>query len=376
MRRLACFFIAVTLLFCGCSKVSYVQYRLVVHAIGIDKGESGGYKVTYQVFSPDKSQGSGGPTDASGSNVSTVVTFGDTLYEAEQNLELQTGRKAFFGNTELILIGSGLTDRKIIEFISCFRESPDMYLGVDVVFASDDAEKTLSTQFPQGNASAQVLRETVDAAVDASCASSARMIEISNALFERGGSLIMPIVTVAVEEKAEGKESGDDKGTSNITCGSFANMLIKDGYPTAIIDRDCAKGIRLLDGTAEAMSFNVTVGEMLAAVRVDSLKIKREIRISPSGYPIVKVSVTGRVTVKDNPDGILLEVVRRAAQEKMLSLCDLAYEKVILENGADSVDISRLLRKYEPEYYLGCEENFEEVVKNTLFEVEIKLKTC
>ena len=118
------------------------------------------------------------------------------------------------------------------------------------------------------------------------------------------------------------------------------------------------------------------VGEMLAAVRVDSLKIKREIRISPSGYPIVKVSVTGRVTVKDNPDGILLEVVRRAAQEKMLSLCDLAYEKVILENGADSVDISRLLRKYEPEYYLGCEENFEEVVKNTLFEVEIKLKTC
>ena len=124
------------------------------------------------------------------------------------------------------------------------------------------------------------------------------------------------------------------------------------------------------------MSFNVMVGEMLAAVRVDSLKIKREIRISPSGYPIVKVSVTGRVTVKDNPDGILLEVVRRAAQEKMLSLCDLAYEKVILENGADSVDISRLLRKYEPEYYLGCEENFEEVVKNTLFEVEIKLKTC
>lgn len=372
MRKLACFLLAAMLLLCGCSEVSYVQVNLVVHAIGIDVDDNDELRVAYQIFSPDKSSGSGsGPTDASSSNVSTVVARGRTLYEAEENLELQMGRKAFFGNTELIVIGSGLTGRKLSELISYFRTSPDLYLGVNVVYSSSDAVKALAAKFPQGNASSQILRETVDAAVEDSCAASARIIEINNALSERGSSLMVPVVTVVTGESA-----GDSSNISNMVYGSFSSMLIKNDYPVAVVDRNCAKGVRLLDGSAETMSFNVAVGENIAAVRVENMKIERKVRIASSGYPVISVSVKGVLTVKDNPNEMLSEVIRRAAQEEMMSLCSLAYEKVILEQGADVVDIGRMLRKYQADYYEWTAQSFDEVVKNTLFEVDIRLKDC
>ncbi len=371
MRKIAAVILSAMIFLSGCSDLAYVQYRLVVHGIGIDLGDGDQLKVAYQVFAPDKSQGSQGPTDASGSNVTTVVTAGKTLFEAEENLELQMGRKAFFGNIELIVIGNGLTGRRLSELISYFRDSADIYLGVDVVFSTSPAVETLSAKLSQGNATSQVLRETVNAAVEDSATVSARIIEINNALSERGGSLVMPVVTVAA-----GKSDQQSSTLSNKIIGVFSSMLIRDDYPIAVFDRDCAKGVRLLNGSAKAMSFNIELEGRLAAVDVENIKIKRDIKIAQSGYPVVSVKISGEITVEENPTQMLSEVARRAAQEEMLSLCETAYEKVILENSADVFDIGRMLRKYEPDYYDYTAGIFDEVVKNTLFEVEIELETC
>ncbi len=371
MRKTVALVLCVMMLFSGCSDLAYVQYRLIVHGIGIDLGEDGSLNVSYQVFAPDKSQGGKGPTDASVSNVTTVVTTGKTLYEAEENLELQMGRKAFFGNIELIIIGNGLAERRLSELISYFRDSADVYLGVDVVFSTSSAAQTLSAKLSQGNASSQVLRETVESAVEDSVTSSAKIIEINNALSERAGALVLPAVTVASGES-------DDQGStfSNKMIGVFSSVLVKNDRPIAVLNRDTAKGVRLLNGSAKALNFNVEFDDKIAAVRVENVKIKRDIEIAKSGYPSVKVKITGEVTVHENPSQTTLEVIRRKAQEEMLLLCTQAYEKVILEYGADVLDVGRMLRKYEPDYYEYCAETFDEVVKNTLFEVEIELETC
>ncbi|MBQ8624017.1 MAG: hypothetical protein IJ424_06585 [Oscillospiraceae bacterium] len=371
MRKIAAVILSAMIFLTGCTPLAYVQYRLVVHAIGVDLGEDGGLKVAYQVFAPDKSSGSSGPTDASGSNVTTVVTAGKTLYEAEENLELQMGRKAFFGNIELIVIGKDLINSKLSELISYFRDSADVYLGVDVVFSTSTAVETLSVKLKQGNASSQVLREAVEATAEDSATVSAKIIEINNALSERSGSLVMPIVTVA-----SGKPGGEESSLSNTIIGVFSSMLIKDDYPIAVFDRECAKGVRLLNGSAETMNFNVTLEDLIAAVRIENIKIDRKIRISQSGYPVVRVEISGELTVKENPNAMLLEVIRREAQQEMMSLCDMAYGTVLLENGADVFDIGKMLRKYEPDYYDYTASAFDEIVKNTLFEVEITLKTC
>lgn len=370
MRRLACLLVAVSVLLSGCSKLAYVQIRLVVHAIGIDIDEkTGGYKVSYQIFSPDKTAASS-PTDAGSTNVNTLVMAGRTLYEAEKNLELQTGREAFFGNTELIVIGKTVTEQNLAELMGYFHGSADIYMGTDVVFSSANALDVLSANFSKGNISAQVLRESVNAASEESATSSARIIEISNAIAEKGGALVVPVVTVAM-----GKSQGESSNLSNTLYGVYASVLVKDGYPKALIDRDCAKGIRLLNGSAKSMSFNVTVGEEIATVSVDGLKIKREIEIA-NGYPIISIKISGVMEINENPHGMLEEVIRQAAQQKMFGLCELAYNEVLVGSAADVFDIGRLLRKYESDYYAAAEESFDDVVKNTLFDVDIGLKTC
>lgn len=365
-----CALIAVCLLLSGCSKRAYVQVRLVVHAIGIDVDEkTGGYKVSYQVFSPDKTSASS-PIDAGSTNVNTLVMAGKTLYEAEKNLELQTGREAFFGNTELIVIGKSMTAHSITELMGYFHGTADIYMGTDVVFSSANAVDVLSLNFSKGNISAQVLRESVNAASEDGATSSARIIEISNAIAERDGALIVPVVTVAM-----GKSKGDSSNLSNTLYGVYASVLVKNGYPEAAIDRDCSKGIRLLNASAKSVGFNVSVGEDIATVSIDKLRIRREIEIS-NGYPIISVRISGELEINENPNGMLEEVIRQAAQEKMFSLCELAYSETIVNHGADVFDIAKLLRKYEPEYYAETEKTFDDVVKNTLFDVEIELETC
>lgn len=370
MQRLVCVLIILCLMLSGCTKLAYVQVRLVVHAIGIDIDENtGGYKVSYQVFSPDKTSASS-PTDAGSTNVSTLVMTGETLYEAERNLELQTGREAFFGSTELIVIGKTMTGHSLSELMGYFHGSADIYMGTDVVFSSSNAVDVLSANLSKSNISAQVLRESVNAASEEGATASARIIEISNAIAERGGALVVPVVTVSM-----GESKGDTSNLSNTLYGVYSSLLVKNGYPEAVIDRECSKGIRLLNASAGSIGFNVTVGEDIATVSVDKLKIKRGIEIF-DGYPIISVSITGVMEINENPNGMLEEVIRQLAQQKMFELCELAYSEAIVDHGADVFDIGRLLRKYESKYYAKTEEMFDDIVKNTLFDVEIELKTC
>ena len=102
------YLLAVVLL-SGCTKTADVNLRLVVHAVGIDVDEDGIYTVSAQVFSAQHPDG-GGPVDATGNNILTMVVYGRSMAEVKKSLELQTGKEVLVGNIELIVLGSSMAD--------------------------------------------------------------------------------------------------------------------------------------------------------------------------------------------------------------------------------------------------------------------------
>ncbi|MBR5121704.1 MAG: hypothetical protein IKU89_04075, partial [Oscillospiraceae bacterium] len=59
---------------------------------------------------------------------------------------------------------------------------------------------------------------------------------------------------------------------------------------------------------------------------------------------------------------------------KILELCRQGFEKTAVENGADVLQIGKLLRKYCSDFYLESGDNYENIVKNTEYRVSCNLR--
>lgn len=365
MRRLILIIAAAltALLLCSCESIGEVQRRIVVHAIGIDPHEKG-YEVSYQVFSGSESSDSG-PVDASESTVITLLAQGRTLYETEESLRLQTGKYVFLGDTELIVISEDLKNEDMLGFLQYFRKS-DVYLGVNVVYCRGSAKDAIGKKLEQGSATAILLRGVVERAIEGSRASSARIIEISNALTADNEAIAVPILSLE-----KGEETAEDSSVSDLTIGVFGSILIsQDGKPMEL-DENEVMGMRLLRADATEMSIEIETSGGIASVDIDELKIKRKVSIE-NGAPRIKVNISGRYEVKYTPPDISDTEIRLAAEKQLLWLCEKGYS-ASTESGQDLFKIEKLLLKYETEYASAQNGDFSEAIRSSVYDVFVKL---
>lgn len=359
--RLVAVLTAVTLILTGCSYVSEVEQRIMVYALGVDREEDGSFSVSYQVFDPSGDKGSS-PVGTDETNVKIIEATGKSLFECEKQVELQTGKEIFVGDTELIVLGESIKNEDVEKLMSYFRNSKDIYLGTDMIFSSGRAADVIDVSKSKKGVDPQSLERMLSAAVSGSGAFSSRVIEVSNGMSE-SNALMIPIMTV--EKDGEGQPYPK---------GVMTNMLLVNGRGVDVFSSDETKGARLLRGNAKMLSLNIPEGEYESAAVIKITGSKRDIAIAQNGYPVVTVNIEGELSVTENPSDTEKEILRRAAQKKLLEYCAQAYDKAV-KNSADIFEIRLMLRKYEPAYYADMEQRLEEVVENTEFQVFITLKT-
>lgn len=363
MKKLAVMLVlAATLLLSGC-EASEVQRRTVVHAIGIDAAEDG-FEVSYQVFSGSGSDS--GPVDASESTVVTVLAQGATLYEAEQNLGLQTGKEVFLGDVELIIISEDLEDYNLAEFLQYFRKA-DIYLGVNVVYCRGKAKDIIGAKLKQGSATALLLRGVVESAIEVGRACSPRIIQISNAIEEDGEGRAIPILSL---EKSG--EASDDTSVSDVTLGIFNSLIVSNTGVGGEVDESTVMGNRILRGNAKQMVFEVEVGDGTASVKVEKMKIKRKVSLV-NDLPLLDISIEGAYEVEYAPTDVKEDEIRVAAEQEMLKFCAKSFESA-QKYSADLFELSKLLAKYEPEYAASLGDGLSNIVTEASLSVSAKLK--
>ena len=95
----------VSFLFTGCMPYKELKNESIVEGMGIDS-DPDGYKVTFQIYKPEK--GGGGEESGKkggGSKVTILQSSGASLFDAVRNATLQNGRKLYFSNTRAYIIG-------------------------------------------------------------------------------------------------------------------------------------------------------------------------------------------------------------------------------------------------------------------------------
>ena len=350
-------------LFSGCEPIGEVQRRIVVHAIGIDPAE-GGFEVSYEIFSGSEAPG-GGPVDASESTVVTLLALGRTLFEAEESLRLQTGKEIFLGDVELIVISEEAGTENIADFLRYFRKS-DVYLGTNVVFCRGRAKEIVGAKLKQGSATAILLRGVIERAIEGGRACSSRIIEISNALSEEGEAAAVPILTLE-----RGEETSEDSTVSDLTVGVFDSLLIPSGELSEISETE-TMGIRLLRGDARKMSLEVAVGEKIASVRLEGIKISRRAEIF-GDTPHIFIEIEGSYETEFSPGGVSEEEIQAAAEKQLLELCERGLS-ALKESGADFIGLGKLLYRYAPEYAAAQNGDFSAAIAGLSAEAYARLR--
>lgn len=354
---------------CGCAQIADVRLRLVVHAIGIDLSEDDTYMVSWQVFKAQPPEG-GGPVDATGQNVITVVTYGRTMYEAHNNLELQTGKKVFIGDTELLVFGSGFAGRDLDSVLSYFWDNSDIYMGVNTAFAEGRAADVVGTTLEHGTAATELLNEMIKTAGKDCITIPLRMITFYN---RKGDSctFLMPVITVKEADNSLGQEKMtiDDK-----VVGVFKSVWIVDGRPICYFTPDESRGIALLTNRADEMNLSLEIDGCRVGVNGKIADIARKIEIGENGFPNIKVFIKGSFTVRDNPGKIEHEKIRKGLQEEMMRFCGLAYEKTAGRLGIDALEIRKLLSRYENKYFSDNKNNISAIIQCTSYDITISMR--
>ncbi len=351
------------MLLTGC-EAGEVQRRVVVHALGID-ALGDGYEVSYQIFGGGSPSDSG-PVDASESTVVTLLTQGRTLYETEESLQLQTGKEVFMGDVELIVISEDLKDADITEFLGYFRRA-DIYLGVNVVYCRGSAKDIIGQKLNQGSATALLLKGVVESAIDGARACSSRIIEISNALNDKGSAAVIPVISL---EKEGGKS--DDSTVSDVTLGVFDSFLItKDGF-IGEIDENETIGTRLLRADAGEISLQVGSDRGTASVKIDKISIKRKISVS-DGAPLLELNIEGIYDLRSAPVGLEENEAVSLAEKQLLWLCGRAYE-ALKNSGGDFIELGKLLEKYEQEYSEEQKSDYKQAIEGLTVSARAVLK--
>lgn len=361
---------AVMITACGCSSFIDVRLRLVVHAVGIDPGEDGTYEVSWQVFKAQPPEG-GGPVDATGQNVITIVTYGRSIYEAQKSLERQTGKEVFTGDMELIVLGSDFAGRDISRLMSYFWDDSDIYMGINVALADGKASDIVGVTLEHGTAVTELLNEMIKAAGDESRTVPARLIDISNRLVDDKESFVMPVLTA---KKADYSKGEKDTTIYDKAVGVFKTALISDGRPSGYLTPEESMGVCLLTDNADIVTLIVPEDDGLVITEAKITKVKRRASIGSNGFPLIKIAISGELTIKDDPEKQGHSNIMERSQNELFRLCELAYQKTAAADGTDVLDVARLLQKYENKYYTDNKSNLKAIVQNTAFEVTINLK--
>ncbi len=369
MRRILAFLLAFTLL-TGCADVIDLRMRLVVHAIGVDIEENGVLCVSFQTFTGEDIQ-SDSPVDVNRSNITTFNIYGRTLQEARENLVLQSGKDVIISDTEIIILGESFMGRDIAPILSYFWEDSDVYMGTDIAFANGSAKDIIGTGLEYGVATSELLTKIIYATNMDSTTVSSRAIDIYNRICEKGGACILPVLTLA--KNGESEQDDEQSLIYSTVAGVERNLLVVNRVPTAYLTLDETRGVNILRGNKTKLALVLDANGLPVSVNVEIKKAARTAEIS-GGFPKILLKVSGDVSVTDNPYGVELETVNYLAKEKILELCSLGFEKTVIQNGADALQIGKLLRKYCPSYYLKMGTDYENIVKNTEYGVDLSLK--
>lgn len=361
-----------------------ITERALVHAMGIDPGENGGFKVTMQVF---KTSGAGSdtPVDVSQPNVEIITGEGETISSAIEDARNQMGKDIFLGHLQLICFNPEIDFSNPDELFQFALKDKNIYLGVDLCLSETTAEEVMNAQMTRGTTSAEAMKQVLEMNIKNSSTLKCEIIDMMSTI-NTPQNILIPVMSVQQEEQGGqsggqeqgGQSGGQEQGSQGgqppqIVVTSTA--IIKDGKVLDTrLDADQASGVSWLTRQAKQSSLVVSYKGELVNVRLtkdrSSVTIEnRDGRVIYKTKLVLLAHTTKNMNTPDESAEMEKDVKRR-----MQEILNSAQQTAFYDSGADVFGIWRLLRHKYPQDYLKYKDDLQQIYSVTDFETELIIR--
>lgn len=357
----------IALMSCGCSSITEIDQRSIVHAVGIDKSDEG-YEVSLQIFFPSSSGGDT-PVDVSKSNTKVVSAVGDTIYDGVKGCERLLGGEAFMGHNKFIIFGSSLYDEDMEELLGWFRKENENYLGVTVGYGERTAKEVLDINLTDGASAVENMELIHSYGVKNGITAKGDLLMLFNDLALTSKSGFLPVFSVKDKEKSANSDNGQTEQYLEIK----KTAVLKDGKVAGFLTGDEVMGVLWLTGELDRCKVTVEYEGELIDVELLKKSVSRRL-YEKSGRLVADFEISCEARVTEDISSQQKRHICELCQQKILNSCQKAIKKTVDEYATDVLQIEKLIKFYKPSIYRQYAEDFFKVIASVFFEAEVICK--
>lgn len=362
-------FILLCTLFSGCDfSAGELKNRLIVQAIGIDRNEDGGVRVTLQTLNTEMT---GNPNSGAnpGDIVNSMTVEGKTIAEAISNASETVGKMPLLSQNRLLVFGRETAERGLHGYLDYFVRNVQNRATVLVAVSDTTAEELVSAKMGESVLAADSIENILQAERFNSNIVNRELYNLVNKLDSDTADAVLPILRV-----------GGEQEESKIQMLSAA-VFQEDCLRYELRDENITALLLLSD---EARSGVFTVKNALYASETVLRIQKCNTKITPT---VQSGAVSFRVAVKlhldiienktDNPftvDKAFIAETQKQAEIYITDLLNRNLSYCFVQMQSDPFCFGMRFLRLHPRYYKANITDWKAVLPSVQYQVETKAK--
>lgn len=343
-----------------------IRNRLVIQGIGIDIEKDNSYTVTLQAIDTNSSAAASSD-DASQPPLQVYKVKGDTIYTAIKTVTESEGKTPLYSQNRIIILGKSITEENMDNVIDFFVRDVENSSSVYVAAAEKTAAEILEAKNGGEYVSARNLKNSIDSYEYDARIFATSLYELISRYNSGTKDFAMPLLSV--------KEENEEKDVEIIGTAIFNDTKYRE-----YISKDDTIYLNMLYNRVNNTALSYS-GEDNTRISLNVVKSKTKRTVSlENGTPTFKITVTINADISEISGGVGsamknsdIENYKKRGEEyvekQLHSLISTMYDRY----ESDAAGLVRLLYICEQDFYRENEKKLDEVMKNSIFEIECKI---
>ncbi len=375
----------------GCMKSVRLNERGIVHALGIDPQEAGGYRLTMQLSLPS------GEED----KPLVIEERGDTITDALARAAVSQGKQLFLGDCRLIVVGQELAQIDASPALDFLNTNSLINPSATVLLAEGSANELLGMQKKAPQLDAEGLIEMTEGAYHYGRAPRSRLFDLLNAAASDHLAGTLAVITVGEQDsgsasipsdaEAEGEQSreetdqndSDTPESEELSEGETPRAVVSGvgvfdrGHLGFLLEEQAARGFGWMQKGIRGAPLAVE-DERLG--QVSALTVSHRARIVPEavGDLLVfhmEVEIKSAMQETALSPGLTFGEEERAyaarLQERLVESQIQAAVDASRRWGYDLFGLSLLVRQKAPDFYRQHQEDWASVIQKSGYDIQV-----
>ncbi len=332
----------------GCAGSLELYERLLIHGIGVDKGEEG-YVVTVRSSVSMESEGE-----------EYFKTQGKSVLEALTNLSLGTGREPFYSHNYLVVFGRSCAEEGLEEALDFFARYYNTRPAVKMFLAENTAEEVLSVQKDGTYLKMSELQQLAESSRYNGKSVGMDILEFVNGVKREGSSPYLPALRVG------------ENGVEVFATAFFDGYRFKD-----LLTLEETRGLLAVKEqikTSEAVVSGEEFGTVTLSLSTKPGKVVYS--MGENGRPQFSIEIEAMADIsaisggRNRLEAGAYEELENSVAKTLRGETEDAIRKAVLENRCDIFGFGNLIYQKSPGYWKKAGESW----KNGMAECEYRVK--